>query len=124
MLHRSLCSFQKETSGCPVLLSGENREAGENPARSRHCEESGLSSSSSESKKLETTESPSQGTCPSMLLCSLLSASRKGVQAARRVFFSRTSSEFPVARLQASRWAAVSDGIFLCRNQAPYVLSQ
>jgi hypothetical protein len=32
-------SFQKETSGCPVQKSGENREAGVNPARSRHCEE-------------------------------------------------------------------------------------
>jgi ABC-type Fe3+-hydroxamate transport system substrate-binding protein len=69
--------------GCP---NGENREAGVNPARSRHCDEncrealSGLNGKSSKPEDLPVS------------LCCLLNASRKGVQAARisgRIILSR-----------------------------------
>jgi hypothetical protein len=73
-----------------------------NPARSRHCEEGKRKKekgkSEAENHILITSGFSlpfafyllpfyflSQETCPLMLLCSLLSASRKGVQAARRV---------------------------------------
>jgi len=52
-------SFYLKAFGCPRI--GENRETGENPVRSRHCDEALLAA------KLARTEFPSQETCPEAL---------------------------------------------------------
>ena len=69
-----LCKIK--VSGCPHC--GENREAGVNPARSRHCDEN---CRQTPFVRLER-QMPKPGDLP-MSLCSLLNTSRKGVQVAR-----------------------------------------
>lgn len=68
------CSFPSKASRC--LVYEENREAGENPARSRHCEES-RSECQFDIRSRLTLKS---GDLPE-LLCSLWNTSRKGVEA-------------------------------------------
>jgi iron complex transport system substrate-binding protein len=80
--------------GCPAL-SGKNREAGENPARSRHCEDRRFGSDDAKARDLP-------GRC-----LQLSNASRKGVQAALGILFAEKD---PVASLSLSR-GRKGDGI-------------
>ena len=104
-----------------MLKSGENREAGENPARSRHCEEG-------KSKKVKVKVRKAFNLLHFCLLpfafllskpgdlpihiCNLLSASRQGVQAARAGLL--LPIKFPSLACKPSREGAQeSDGIFV-----------
>src|SRR5437870_13137667 len=86
LLGTSRSRFFQMRLGAPHK-SGENREAGENPARSRHCED----------RRSEVTMQ-SQETCPDVLAA--FERPRKGVQAAVGIFL---SGRDPVASLSPLR---------------------
>ncbi len=74
---RMLSFFARsKCQGAPI--AGENREAGVNPARSRHCDEN-----CRQRLFVRHRRRSSKPEDLPMALCSLLNASRKGVQAAR-----------------------------------------
>src|SRR5258706_14747923 len=88
-LSRSITlQFFQNAFGCPAS-SGKNREAGENPARSRHCEDRRCGKA--------TMQKP--GDLPERCL-QLENASRKGVQAAVEISLPRKD---PVDSLSLSR---------------------
>ena len=96
ILGTSRSRFFSDAFGCPAL-SGNNREAGETPARSRHCEDR---------RSEATMQKP--GDLPGRCL-QLSNASRKGVQAALGNLFSEKD---PVASLSLSRGRKVTGFVF------------